>query len=339
MATIRDVAKRAGVAISTVSLALNGKGPIKPETVERIQAIAEEMGYVPSAMAQSLRRGHNNKLIGLVLGDIGNPFFGKLLRNVDSVVAEADHMLIVADTASHADREINTLNQLRRHRVGGIIMAPLSNDPAFATYLRQIDVPVVLIDQYVDGVKLDFVTSDNELTTTMLTEYLIRLGHRRICYLGGQEQWWTAQLRLAGFRKTMAAAGVEIDPALEIMADFDGGKAYDQVARLLSLPNRPTAIVAASNLMALGALQAINDLGFRCPEDISLTGVDDVPWASVIQPRITTVVQPVEELARVAATWILERIHTRGGAAVAPRNHVAMPRLVAGSSCSPPRSP
>ena len=337
MTTIRDVARRAGVAISTVSLALNGKGPISAETVQRIRAIADDMGYVPSAMAQGLKRGLNNRLIGVVLGDVGNQFFGNLLRGIDSVVSEADHMLIVAVSATEGDREVNTLQQLRRNRVGGIIMAPLRNDPAFATYLRQIDVPVVLIDQYVDGVKLDFVTSDNELTTTMLTEYLIRLGHRRICYLGGREHWWTAQLRLAGFRKAMNAAEIEIDPSLEIIANFDGGKAYDHVARLLSLPHRPTAIVAASNLMALGALQAINDLGFRCPDDISLTGVDDVPWASVIQPRITTVVQPVEELATVAANWMIERIHTRGGAALPPRKHVGMPRLVVGTSCAPPR--
>ncbi len=333
MATIRDVAKRAGVAISTVSLALNGKGPISADTRARIESAAEDLGYSPSAMAQSLRRGRN-KLIGLVLGDIGNPFFGRLLRSVDSIVAEADHMLIVADTASHADREINTLNQLRRHRVGGIIMAPLSNDPAFAAYLRQIEVPVVLIDQYVDGVKLDFVCSDNELTTTMLTEYLIRLGHRRICYLGGEAHWWTARLRLAGFRTAMAASGIEINPDFEIVTNSSGEVAYDHVSRLLSRATRPTAIVAANNLMALGALQAINDLGFDCPKDVSLTGVDDVPWGNVIKPRITTVVQPVEELAQVAAQWMLERITTRGGAAMPPRTHVAMPRLVIGQSCA-----
>ncbi len=333
MATIRDVAKLAGVATSTVSLALNDKGSVSARTRARIRATAEQLGYEPSVMAQSLRWGHN-KLIGLVLGDIGNPFFGRLLRSVDSVVAESDHMLIVADTASHADREVRTLDQLRRHRVGGIIMAPLSNDEDFAVYLRKIDVPVVLIDQYVDGVKLDYVCSDNELATTMLTEYLVRLGHRRICYLGGQPHWWTARLRLAGFRTAMATSGVDIDPQLEVVADFSGERAYDHVTRLMTHPNRPTAIVAASNLMALGALQAINDLGFDCPDDVSLTGVDDVPWGDVIKPRITSVVQPVEELAEVAATWILERINTRGGATIPPRTHIAMPRLVVGGSCA-----
>lgn len=333
MATIRDVAQKAGVAISTVSLALNGKGPISPETLARIQQAADDLGYSPSAMAQSLKRGHN-KLIGLVLGDIGNPFFGRLQHGIDNLVFEADHMLIVAATAPHADREMRTLDQLRRHRVGGIIMAPLSNDPKFSAYLREIDVPVVLVDQYVDGVKFDFVRSDNELTTVMLTEYLIRLGHRRICYLGGQKDWWTARLRHKGFLDAMARSGVPVDPELDVVANFNGEAAYDQVTRLLSRADRPTAIVAANNWMALGALQAINDLGFNCPGDISLTGVDDVPWASVIKPRITSVVQPVEELAHVAATWILERISTRGGAAIPPRNHIAIPRLVIGDSCA-----
>jgi len=333
MATIRDVASKAGVAISTVSLALNGKGPISPETLTRIQQAADELGYRPSAMAQSLKRGHN-KLIGLVLGDIANPFFGRLQQGIDHLVFEADHMLIVAATAPHVDREMQTLEQLRRHRVGGIIMAPLSNDPKFSAYLRQIDVPVVLVDQYVDGVKFDFVRSDNELTTVMLTEYLIRLGHRRICYIGGQRDWWTARLRRKGFHDAMARHGVEVDPELDVEADFHGETAYNQVTRLLSRADRPTAIVAANNWMALGALQAINDLGFNCPGDISLTGVDDVPWGSVIKPRITSVVQPVEELAQVAATWILERISTRGGAAIPPRNHVAIPRLVIGESCA-----
>lgn len=333
MATIRDVARKAGVAISTVSLALNGTGPVSAETLARITAAADELGYSPSALAQSLKRGHN-KLIGLVLGDIGNPFFGRLLRRIDDLVSETDHMLIVANTAPQAEREIATLSRLRRHRVGGIIMAPLNNDPAFSAYLRSIDVPVVLIDQYVDGVKLDFVSSDHELTTAMLTDYLLRLGHRRICYLGGHKHWWTAKLRHAGFAAAMARAGVAIDPALDIVADFDGDKAYDHVTRIMAGPDRPTAIVAANNWMALGALRAVNDLGFQCPRDISLTGVDDVPWSDVIQPRITTVAQPVEELAEIAAAWLLERIGTKGGAAIPPRTHTATPRLITGNSCA-----
>lgn len=335
MATIRDVAKKAGVAISTVSLAMNGTGPVSAETLKRVLEASEAVGYRPNVLAQSLKRGHS-KLIGLVLGDIGNPFFSRLLRVVDSILSETDHMVIVVETASHAERERRTLDQLRHHRVGGILMAPMTNDPGFAAFLSRLDIPVVLIDQNVDGANLDFVSSDNTLATTMLTEYLIRMGHRRIAFIGGDPGQWTAALRRKGFRDAMAASNLPVDPAMEIVADFSGEKAYDQVVRLLSMPQRPTALVTASNLMALGALQAINDLGFSCPQEISLTGVDDVPWSTVLKPRLTIAAQPVEELARFAATFLIERMTLRGGITLPPRTHIAIPRLVVGTSCAPP---
>jgi LacI family transcriptional regulator len=337
MATIRDVAKRAGVAISTVSLALNGTGPVSADTRKRIMDAADAVGYVPNVLAQNLKRGHS-RLVGLVLGDIGNPFFGRMLRTVDDLVFKSDHMVIVADTGFHFDREIITLEQLKRQRVAGILMAPLGNDPQFASYLRQLDIPMVLIDQHVEGSRLDFVSSDNVLATKMLTDYLIRLGHRRICYLGGQKRLWTANLRLQGYREAMASAGLEIEPDFEIETDFSGEMAYDCLARVLLPSNRPTAIVAANNLMALGALKAIADLGFDCPGDISLTGIDDVPWSSVIKPRITIVAQPIEDMATVATKWLLERMQTRGGTALPPRTHIAMPKFILGDSCAPPRA-
>lgn len=335
MATIRDVARRAGVAISTVSFALNGTGPVSEETRRKVVEAAEAAGYVPNSLAQGLKRGHS-KVVGLVLGDMSNPFFGTLLGHIDEAMNSTDHMLIVAQTALDVARETGALNQLRRHRVAGVLMAPLNSNPEFAAFLRAFDIPTVLIDQDVEGARLDFVQSDNVLATVMLTEYLIRLGHRRIGYVGGRLELSAGRLRLEGYRKAMATAGLELDPNLEVVADFLSNKAYEQVARLLSQPNRPTAIVAASNMMALGALKAIKDLGFDCPRDVSLTGVDDVPWGDVITPRITTVAQPVEELATTACRWLIERIDARGARTIQPRRHVAIPRLIVGTSCAPP---
>ncbi|OLP57517.1 hypothetical protein BJF92_24220 [Rhizobium rhizosphaerae] len=336
MATIRDVARHAGVAISTVSLALNGTGPVSAETRARILEAVAAVNYSPNLMAQNLKRGQS-KLIGLVLGDLGNPFFGRLLRTVDRKISQADHMLIVADTDSDPDREIRTLNQLKRQRVAGIIMAPLRNDKEFVAYLNAMDIPVVLIDQDVEGARLDFVSSDHQLAAGMLTDYLLRLGHgRRIAYLGGIPGFWTAQQRLIGFRAAMARAGLDVDPELEVVADYSAEKAYDQVSRLMSRPVRPTAFLAANNFMAIGALQAVNDLGFRCPEDVSIAGIDGVPWGSVIKPRITTAEQPIEELAGLAASWMLEHVQGEVMAGAANRRHIALPRLVIGQSCAPP---
>ncbi len=335
MATIRDVARHAGVSISTVSLALNGTGPVSDETRARIDAAVAAVRYTPNLMAQNLKRGQS-KLIGMVLGDAANPFFGRLFGTIDKHISGHEHMLIVANLASDPDRELRTLTLLKRHRVAGIIMTPLRNDPEFAAHLNELDVPVVLVDQDVDGTALDFVTSDHRRGAEMLTAYLARLGHRRIAYIGGQRNMWAAERRLEGFRSAMAEAGLEVDPELEIVADYSADLAYDNVMRLMSSPARPTAILAANNYMAVGALQAVTDLGFRCPDDVSIAGIDVVAWNSIVMPRITTVEQPIDELARVASLWMME--HVRGEVArIAERRcHVAEPRLVIGHSCAPP---
>jgi LacI family transcriptional regulator len=135
----------------------------------------------------------------------------------------------------------------------------------------------------------------------------------------------------------MTSAGVEIDPTLIVDGEYDGERAYAETMRLLTRADRPTAILAANNVMALGALQAIMDLGFSCPDDISLTCIDDVPWSNVIRPRLTMVVQPVEELARIASAMLFERIANRNGPPIAPRKRVLIPKLVLGQSCTRPR--
>ncbi len=335
MATIRDVARHAGVSISTVSLALNGTGPVSEETRARIDAAVAAVRYSPNLMAQNLKRGQS-KLVGMVLGDAGNPFFGRLFGTIDRQISDDEHMLIVANLDSDPDRELRTLNLLKRHRVAGIIMTPLRNDPEFAAYLNEIDVPVVLVDQDVDGTSLDFVTSDHHRATAMLTEYLIRLGHRRIAYFGGQHNSWVAARRLQGFRAAMAEAGLPVEPEFEIVANYSAELAYENVIRLMSGPERPTAILAANNYMAIGALQAVNDLGFRCPDDVSVAGIDVVPWSSIVMPRITTVEQPIEELARVASIWMMEHVRGNAVARAERRCHVAEPKLVIGHSCAPP---
>lgn len=335
MATIRDVARHAGVSISTVSLALNGTGPVSEETRARIDAAVAAVRYTPNLMAQNLKRGQS-KLVGMVLGDAANPFFGRLFGIIDKHISGHEHMLIVANLASDPGRELRTLTLLKRHRVAGIIMTPLRNDPEFAAHLNELDVPVVLVDQDVDGTALDFVTSDHRRGAEMLTAYLARLGHRRIAYIGGQRNMWAAERRLEGFRLAMAEGGLEVDPELEIVADYSADIAYDNVMRLMSSPGRPTAILAANNYMAVGALQAVTDLGFRCPDDVSIAGIDVVAWSSIVMPRITTVEQPIEDLARVASLWMMEHVRGEAERRGERRCHVAEPRLVIGHSCAPP---
>ena len=337
MATIRDVARRAGVSISTVSLALNQSGPVSVETHDKVWNAAREVGYAPNALAQSLKLGRT-RLIGMVLGDVANPFFARFLRAVERLAIAENHLVIVSDTEGDIDHERAMLTHLRGQRVAGIILNPLGSGPDYVAFLHDLPMPIVAIDQRVEGLACDFVASDSVLAAAMLTEHLIRLDHRRIALISGIPGLWTSEMRIKGFEDTMRGAGIEVDPALVVCGHYHGRRAYEQTMRLLTQATRPTAIVAANNVMALGALQAINDLGFRCPEDISLTSIDDVPWGDVIRPRITMVVQPITELARIAGEWLLERINARGGAPIPPRDHILVPKLVVGQSCAPPRS-
>ena len=335
MATIRDVARMSGVSISTVSLALNETGRVSADTYQRIWAAAQAVGYAPNPVAQSLKSGRS-RLIGMLVGDISNPFFGRMLKGVERSAIEHKHLVIVSDSGGNPDRELAILDHLSRQRVAGVILAPHGNSPEYVARVNQLGMPLVLIDHRIPGVECDFVGSDNVLASAMLTEHLIRFGHRRIAHIAGRTGLYTTGRRLQGFLDTMQSAGIEVDPALIVDGHYDGERAYAEAMRLMTRADRPTAILAANNVMALGALQAIIDLGFKCPQDISLTSIDDVPWGNVIQPRITMVVQQVDELARIASEWLLERINTRGGPVPPPREHILIPRLVVGQSCAPP---
>lgn len=335
MATIRDVARLAGVSISTVSLALNETGPVSLETYQRIWAAAKEVGYAPNPLAQSLKSGRS-RMIGMVVGDISNPFFGRLLHTVERVALDKNHLVIVSDSDGRILHERAILDHLSNQRVAGVILSPLGRDPDYVEFLRELTMPLVMIDQKLDGLDVDFVASDNVLASAMLTEHLIRFGHARIAHIAGISGLWTAERRKDGFRSTLRAAGIEPDESLIVDGQYQGDTAYAQAMRLLTRSDRPTAIVAANNVMALGALQAMNDLGFRCPEDISLTSIDDVPWGNVIKPRITMVVQDVDEMARIAAEWLFERINSRDGNDIPPRESILIPKLVVGQSCAAP---
>jgi LacI family transcriptional regulator len=339
MATIRDVAKKAGVSIATVSAALNDTAAVSEETRRKVLAAVEAAGYAPNAIAQSLRRG-NSRLIGLVIADITNPYCSTMARTIEDHAIAAGYSVIVCNTADDVGRETQVMDQLRRQRVAGIIITPIGRD---AGYVRRLEnrllPPVVTVDQKLPDLARDFVGVDNQVATRILVEYLVRLGHRRIALISGRPGMWTADERLAAFQKAMADAGIPVDPSLCVAANYDRKIAYDVTVPLMSRSDRPTAIIGANNVMALAALQAVLDLGFRCPADISIAGIDDVPWGALVRPRITSAVQPVEEIATVAITWLLERIAAAAEARdISPRTRIFAPSMIVGASCAPPLS-
>jgi len=332
MTTIRDVAQSAGVSTSTVSLAFNDPKRVSAKTLARIRRAAEELGYVADPLAQSLARGRS-RLIGLITPNVGNPFFGDIRRELENYAIEHNHFVLISDSSGKPTRERDLLEHLMGLKVAGVVMAPNGRGKDYAEFIQSFKIPIVCFDQKVEGIARDFIGSDNRLAVAMLTEHLLQLGHRRIAFIAGPEGLYSAQGRLAGFMETMAGAGVEVDPSLVVDGNFTGGPAYAQAMRLLTRADRPTAIIGANNVMALAALQAIQELGFRCPDDVSLAMVDDVAWSSVITPKLTTVVQDTLKMGGIVARQILQRILAANGDTEPPQDFILTPKFVLGTSC------
>lgn len=332
MATIRDVARLAQVSPSTVSLALSNPGRVSQKTLDRIRDAVAAVGYVADPLAQSLARG-KSRMIGLVVGNVGNPFFGDIRRELENYALEHEHFVVITDSSGKRDREQAMIEHLVGLKVAGIALAPASFGPDYARYIESLKVPLVCFDQKVAGIARDFVGSDNFLAGAMLTEHLLQLGHRRIAFIAGPSHMHTATERYRGFAETMQSAGVDILPNLVVDGQFTRSGGYEAAMRLLIQPERPTAIIGANNAVALAALQAMQELGFRCPEDISLTMIDDVQWSNVITPRITMVVQETQKLGGLIARRLLHRITAPDAAAEPPENIVLSPRFVPGTSC------
>lgn len=338
MATIRDVARTAGVSISTVSAILNGTARVSEKLTRRVRQAIEATGYSRDGVARSLRLGRTSS-IGLVVGDISNPFFTSLAKAVETRASEAGYLVIVANTDEQPDRELKLLTLLREQRVAGIILAPAGHDDDYLSALSLLkNSPVVLIDRHLPDTGFESVSVDNVAAAKMVTDYLVRLNHRRIAIVLGKQHLWTTEQRLRGFHDSLAAAGICPDSTLELSADSRIESAYDAVQHLLNLPNRPTAIFAANNLMMLGAIEAIMDMGFRCPEDVSLAGIDDFPWISAIRPQLTTVAQPIKELGKVSVELLLDQIRDRirqdAGQDCERKVRVLEPRLLIRGSCA-----
>lgn len=308
MATIKDVAKAAGVSIGTVSAAINDTGVVSDKLTRRVWEAVEKVGYSPHAIARSLRHG-KSQVIGFIVSDLANPFFTSLAKAVEAAARAAGYFVIVMNSDEDAEKELSLIRLLREQRVAGILLSPAGHDAAYCIELARIaQVPLVLVDRYLRDSAFDAVIVENVAAARSVTNYLLRLGHRRIAIVNGRSHISTAEDRLRGYREALLEAGIAIDPALEFEANSQTETAYEVVQRALMAPSHATAFFAANNLMLLGAIEAVMDMGFRCPEQISLAGMDDFAWGSAIRPQLTTVAQPIEELGIRAVELLVERI-------------------------------
>ena len=304
---IAEVAQHAAVSAATVSRVLNNDPRVGEAYRTRVLEAVAELGYRPNRLARNLRKQHN-ATIGVVVADIENPHFSEAIRAVEDAAFSAGYRVLVCSTDERPDKQDAYLDELAQERVLGVIISPSNPRAAGIGHLLDIGIPVVAMDRTVDDPRADAVLPDNLKGAGAATELLIAAGHREIAIVAGPQTIDAGTERLAGYELAMRAAGLS-------PRSVDGGfrvePAREAVAQLLSLPARPTALFVSNNLMVLGALQAARAAGFRVPDDLAIVGIDDPVWAALIDPPLTTMAQPVRQMALDAMELLLERVTSR----------------------------
>lgn len=327
-----DVAQSAGVSIATVSAFINGTSNVSAKLTGRIETAIRGIGYERNAIARSLKTGAT-RTIGLTVADIRNPFFTDVVATIQQVLNRAGYAVMLCSNDEDTAKQDAQIKLLLDRMVDGLIVAPAGEDEMMNRLVRSTRKPVVLLDRTCEGLEIDAVVLDNVRAVSDAIGYLIGLGHRRIGFLSGSPGTSTGRDRLAGYRQTLAANGIDHEPALVREGHFREADGYRAAMKLLTMSRPPTALFSANNLMVLGAMRAIRDMGLTCPADISVASMDDFPWVDVFSPHLTTVAQPVEAIGEHAARLLLERLN--GAAPASPRVLTLQGRLMIRNSCAP----
>jgi len=328
--TISDVAKRAGVSPATVSRVLQGAKNVRPDTRAKVERTIKELGYVPSAVAQSLR-SKRTRSIALVVSDITNTFWTTVARGVEDVAQSHRYSVLLCNTDENLAKQRQYLDFLIRQQVDGVIIAPYDSDAQHLDQLRKRNIPTVIVDRRIEGWDVDSVLSDSIAGSRALVQHLVSLGHKRIAVLSGPSITSTAEDRIAGYCMALDEAGIPIDPDLIRRGEFRTASGENLTHRLLDEEPTTTAIFAANNAIALGVIDAIAKRGLRIPQDVALVCFDDLPNASHLFPFLTVVAQPVYDLGVNAAQLLLSRLDSE--ASLRPRHVVLPSRLIVRHSC------
>lgn len=302
--SIKDIAKAAGVSHSTVSRALASNPLIAPATQNRIKEIARQLGYAPNAIAQGLVT-QRSRTIGVIVTTITDPFAGELLRGVEEVAGNNRYRVFLGTSHADPDREVNLVKGMREWSVDGVIVAASRVGALYLPLLREIGVPLVLINSQHKAPYIHSVGVDNVESTIRAVQHLVSYGHRVIGFLGGPPDHASHGERLAGYRLALADARIPFDPLL-VVAGNGRAEGGDQVAQFLMRSPRPTAVVCYNDMTAIGALRALKDRGLGVPQDMSLVGFDDIEFASYVDPPLTTIHQPKDEMGRLAMWMLLD---------------------------------
>ncbi|RFU64422.1 LacI family transcriptional regulator [Peribacillus saganii] len=304
MVRIVDVAKMANVSTATVSRVISNTGSVKSGTAEKVLEAIQKLNYQPNLLARQLRR-LETKTILVVVPDITNTFFSNVLRGIEAIASEHGYQVLLGDTENIVERESGYLTIIRQKKADGMILLTARSSQNLLEEIAQ-EYPVVLACEYIEGSKLPTVSIDNISSARKAADYLIGLGHKRIAHISGPLGVVVGRDRLRGFQQAMIQNGLTVEPFLVQEGDFTFESGFNLMMKFLALEHPPTAVFAANDEMAIGAVKAIKSKRLKVPEDISVVGFDDIKFASVFEPAITTIAQPTFELGKIAMELLLK---------------------------------
>src|SRR5215204_6521566 len=333
--TLRDVARVAGVHPATVSRALNEetRALVNEDTARRVLKAAEKLGYQPNPIARGLKT-NRSYTIGVLVPDLTNPLFPPILRGIEDGLETAGYTPLIANTDNDPERELLDSQAMRARQVDGIVAATARRDHRLHDALLEAGIELVLVNRRQAELPVSSATADDRLGMRLAVEHLIALGHTRIAHLAGPLDYSTGLDRHESFHASMRAAGLEPDPSLVLVAEaFTESEGARLCGELMADGRQFTAIAAANDLLALGCYDVFAERGVRCPEEVSVVGFNDMPFAARFSPPLTTIHIPHYEIGQGAAELMLERLHD---ADLAPREIRLEPSLVVRESTASP---
>jgi len=331
--TSRDIAAAVGVSQSTVSRALRGDPRVTEETQRLVADAAKRMNYIPNAAARSLIT-QKTQTVGVVVADIANPFYPQLVDNLHDELGLSGYRMVLLNERAEGRRRGDVGPLLQGREVDGLVFTSSTLDSEVAEWFTDRGVPVVLLHRDIDGAEVDRVVTDNDLGGNLAAETLVRLGHTRIGVIAGPANASTSRDREAGFVEALQRLGAPLDPSLVRRGEYAYASGHQWCRDLISLPEPPTAIFCFDDVVAFGALDAARRRGLRVPEELSILGYDDIEMAAWEAFNLSTISQPLDQMAKAAARMLVSRIEADGP--IEPRTQVFPARVVTRGTTGPP---
>jgi LacI family transcriptional regulator len=307
MATIKDVAERAGVSVTTVSHVLNETRHVSPKLVARVRDAVESLRYQPNSVARSLR-SKETRILGFIVPDNSNPYFAEVARSIEDASFDRGYNLILCNSDEDPEKERAYIDVLLERQVDGIVFVASGGQPGHLQAILERNIPLVVMDREFENGPWDSIAVDNRDGGYQATSHLLKLGHRRIGCISGPPKLMPSKERIEGYYDALRDARIRVNTDLMCAGNFHADGGYAAMGALLDRADPPTAVFVCNDVMAVGALRAIAERQLYAPSDISVVGFDNIGLANYVQPSLTTIAQPYEEIAQLATDVLIRRM-------------------------------